>query len=63
LRKTATLGLSPGKAEKIKQATANHRILEKIIAELREITQKLILEAPETIPVLKHENHPKRLLS
>ena len=32
----------------MKQAIANHRSLDKIIREMREITQKLILEAPET---------------
>lgn len=61
--KTVTRGLSAGKAEEMKQAIANHRALEQIIAELREITQKLILEAPEKVPVLKHENHPKRPLT
>lgn len=61
--KTVTRGLSAGKAEEMKRAIANHRALEKIITELREITQKLILEAPETVPVLEHENHPKRSLT
>ena len=46
--KTVTRGLSPEKATEMKQAIANHRALEEIISELREITQKLILEAPET---------------
>lgn len=50
--KTLTRGLSVGKAEEMKRAIANHRALEKIIAELRAITQKLILEAPETVPLL-----------
>lgn len=51
--KTVSLGLTPGKAEKMKQAIANHRLLDKIIEEMREITQKLILETPETASVLK----------
>jgi len=51
---------SAEKAEKMKQAIANPRALEKIITGLRETTQKLILEAPETVPVFKNENHPKR---
>jgi hypothetical protein len=36
------LGLTPGKAEKMKRAIANQRALEKIIDELRAITQKLM---------------------
>ena len=45
--KTVTLGLSPGKAQQMKMAIANHRALNKIINEMREITQKLILESSE----------------
>jgi len=48
--KTVSLGLTPEKAEKMKHAIANHRALDNSIKELREITQKLILEAPETLP-------------
>jgi hypothetical protein len=51
--KTVSLGLTPGKAEKMKQAIANHRLLDKIIEEMREITQKMILETPETASVPK----------
>lgn len=61
--KTVSLGLSPGKAEKMKQAIANHRALDKIIDEMREITQKLILETPETVPISRCGNHPKTALS
>ena len=61
--KTVSLGLTPGKAEKMKQAIANHRALEKIIEEMREISQKLILEAPETAPVPTLTNHPRIALS
>ena len=61
--KTVSLGLTPGKAEKMKQAIANHRALDKIIDEMREITQKLILETPETAPISKRRNHPKTGLS
>lgn len=35
----------------MKQAIANHRALDKIIDEMREITQKLILETPEISPI------------
>lgn len=51
--KTVTRGLSPEKARQMKQAIANHRNLEKIIHEMREITQKLILESPETDGMLQ----------
>ena len=47
----------------MKQAIANHRALDKIIDEMREITQKLILETPETAPISKRRNHPKTGLS
>jgi len=47
----------------MKQAIANHRALDKIIDEMREITQKLILETPETTPISRSRNHPKTALS
>jgi hypothetical protein len=46
--KTITVGLVPAKAQQMKQAIANHRKLDKIIIEMREITQKLILQAPDS---------------
>lgn len=61
--KTVSLGLTPGKAEKMRQAIANHRALEKIINEMREITQKLILETPENDLISKRRNHPKHPLT
>ena len=61
--KTVSLGLTPGKAEKMKRAIANQRALDKIIDEMREITQKLILETPETTPISRRRNHPKTALS
>jgi len=61
--KTVSLGLTPEKAEKMRRAIANQRVLDKIIDEMREITQKLILETPETIPISRSRNHPKTLLS
>ena len=61
--KTVSLGLTPCKAEKMKRAIANHRALDKIIDEMREITQKLILETPETAPISKRRNLPKTALS
>ena len=61
--KTVTLGLSPEKAHHMKQAIANYRASTTAIEEMREISQKLILEAPETTPVPHHENRPKRPLT
>jgi hypothetical protein len=61
--KTVTLGLSPEKARQMKQAIANYRILETIIEEMREITQKLILNAPETTRVPQRTNRPKTPLT
>ena len=57
--KTLSVGLSPERALKMQRAIANHRELEKIIAEMREITQKLILQSPETLQVPKPAAHPK----
>ena len=61
--KTVTRGLSSEKAHQMKQAIANHRGMDKIIDEMREITQKLILETPEKTQNLKLENHPKTALT
>lgn len=61
--KTVSLGLSPGKAEKMKQAIANHRVLDGIIDEMREITQKLILGTPETAGNTTTQNRPKPSLT
>ena len=61
--KTVSLGLTPGKAEKMRQAIANQRALDRIIDEMREITQKLILETPEGAQVPKGRNHPKTALT
>ena len=47
----------------MKLAIANHRALDKIIDVMREITQKLILETPETAPISRRRNHPKTALS
>lgn len=61
--KTVTRGLSPEKAQQMKQAIVNHRELEAIIAEMRDITQNLILHAPET-PQKDHQpKRPKSTLS
>jgi hypothetical protein len=43
----------------MKLAIANHRALDKIIDEMREITQKLILETPETSPISRRGKYPK----
>lgn len=47
LGKTVTRGLSEEKARKMKNAIANYRDLERLIKEMREITQNLILNGPE----------------
>ena len=61
--KTVSRGLSPQKAQQMKQAILNYRDLEAIIAEMRDITQTLILHAPETLQKDRQENPPKRPLS
>lgn len=61
--KTVTRGLLPEKAQEMKRAIANHRAMDKIIDEMREITQKLILESPEITNFSDQEKHPKPALS
>jgi hypothetical protein len=61
--KTVTLGLSAEKARRMKQAIANYRALETLIGEMREITQKLILESPESAPIPMRVQRPKCPLS
>jgi len=45
--KTACVALSEEQAAQMQQAIANHKLLEEIVREMREITQTLILE---TVP-------------
>jgi len=47
----------------MKSAIANYRALEAIIHEMREITQNLILRAPEIPEKARHEKRPKPALS
>lgn len=54
-----TVGLSPEKAQKMKQALTNHRALERLIEEMREIAQKLLIHTPETPPEISALKHPK----
>jgi len=61
--KTVTLGLSAEKARRMKQAIANYRVLETLIGEMREITQKLILESPESAPIPLRVRRPKQALT
>ena len=61
--KTVSRGLTPARAEKMKQAIANQRTLDQIIDEMREITQKLIMLSPETLPSRTLKNRPKSRLS
>jgi len=58
-----TRGLTAAKAEKMKQAIINQRAMDEMIDEMRDITQKLILERPERPPIPDHKTHPKPALS
>ena len=61
--KTVSLGLSTARAQKMKQAIANHRALDAIIDELREISQKLILHTPDTTDCPTAQKPPKHPLT
>jgi hypothetical protein len=60
--KTVTLGLSAEKAQQMKSAIANYRALEAIIHEMQEITQNLILRAPEIPEKAQQKKCPKPAL-
>ena len=47
----------------MKQAIINQRARDEMIDEMREITQKLILESPEPPPIPDHKTHPKPALN
>lgn len=47
----------------MKQAIANHRALDKIVEEMREITQILILNTPETSQPPHRAKRPKTALT
>lgn len=61
--KTVTRGLSPEKAEKMKCAIASYRELVAILSEMREISQNLILNAPETPQKIHQPKRPNPALS
>jgi len=61
--KTVTRGLTAAKAERMKQAIINQRAMDEMIDEMRDITQKVILESPERPPIPDHKTHPKPALS
>lgn len=61
--KTVTRGLLGAQAERMKRAIANHRALEGMIREMREITQKLILQAPEATDFPPPRKRPKATLT
>ncbi len=48
--KTACVALSAEQAARMQEAIANHRKLEKLVREMREITQTLILETLPGVP-------------
>ena len=57
--KTVSAGLSPAQATLMKKAIANQRALDQIVDEMRQITQTLILAAPNP----KTEKRPKQPLT
>jgi len=61
--KTISVALSAGQAELMKQAIANHRDLDEVIDEMREITQELILSAAPGGPRRPRSQAPKSCLS
>lgn len=61
--KTVTQGLSAEKARKMREAIANYRELDRLVKEMREITQNLIMNSPETDSESGIPKRPKTPLS
>jgi hypothetical protein len=61
--KTVTRGLSAHQAQLMKLAIANYREFEAIVHEMREITQNLILHAPDPSTSTQPSKRPKTSLS
>lgn len=61
--KTVSVALSSVQAELMKQAIANQRALDEVIAEMREITQQLILRATPGVARRPRSKAPKPRLS
>ena len=62
--KTVTVALSTAQAEAFRQAIANHRRLEKLIKEMRALSQAFLLRSIEGPPRRRSpQKHPKSALS
>jgi|SRR5690348_3912555 hypothetical protein len=61
--KTRTVALSKEQAELYLQAIANHRRLEEILRQMRELSQKVLLGSAPGIRKRPRQKHPKTALS
>jgi hypothetical protein len=61
--KTVTVTLSPEQAQAFRLAIGQHRLLEKLIDEMRALSQKILLESLPTPRRRKRALHPKPSLS
>jgi hypothetical protein len=61
--KTVTLALSEPQAELYRQAIANHRRLEQLLREMRELSQKVLLGSVPGVRRRPRKIHPKTPLS
>jgi hypothetical protein len=61
--KTVTLALSEPQAELYRQAIANHRRLEQVLREMRELSQKVLLGSVPGVRRRPRKIHPKTPLS
>jgi hypothetical protein len=61
--KTVTVALSEPQAELYRQAIANHRRLEQVLSEMRELSQKVLLGSVPGVRRRSRKTHPKTPLS
>jgi hypothetical protein len=61
--KTVTLALSEPQAELYRQAIANHRRLEQLLSEMRDLSQKVLLGSVPGVRRRPRKNDPKMPLS
>jgi hypothetical protein len=61
--KTLTVALSKQQAELYQQAIANHRRLEEILGQMRELSQKVLLGSAPGVQRRPRQKHPKTALS
>jgi hypothetical protein len=61
--RTVTIALSKAQADLYQEAIANHRRLEKLLDEMRDLSQQVLLESVPAVRKRPRQKHPKTALS